>query len=697
MNPELQAVLSLIMDATRTSTSTAEEVLDQICYLTYLRALDEERDDASGAPNKELTGKVSMFLKQAGRYRWKQWASLSPASSLLEVLRSEVFPYMASLHERPEVGDFFKDAELRSWDSKTVAVLVLAVDALFLNSNSAAERGDAFDSLIEAFKDFGRFKASFRTPSEVRSIMIHIADPKFGQRICDPACGTGGLLVEALKQMIRNRASASIKAAVEEQGKSSSLAFEEMVFGFDISRFMVRIATVSLVIRGIRTPAISRVDSLNQLDPDALTKFDSVLLDPPFGLTVSKERKLELGAASRGDQLFVNLAIKLLKPGGLCVMLTPNNVLFGSGRSQRSYRERLVNDNHLIGVIGLPEGVLLPNTSIACSLLVFRKAETMEPAATWFFSLSGASQVGARASRQRIDLRSVSELTAAWDEYAASEFTKPPGIESNRIQAEGSGLEWGWWARRTTIAEHDYHLSPVHYKPRVKFVNSSRPPVELFDEAQSIAKVIDHGLKDLESSLIAMIVSERSINDNYPLVAFKDIAQIITPKRIDREGDVEGLPVLRIGNVTGSNPIFVRYNGPIDASQRVRSGDILVAVDGTIGAYMWNGEDALLGPSVYKIVSDDNRIRRRFLFHALRFLGDELRDQARGNPIKHISREQIENLKIPLPALEVQKNIVGTIEEVQRLNELFQSGSRASQALETAIIANAFVGTALRR
>lgn len=247
--------------------------------------------------------------------------------------------------------------------------------------------GDAYEYMIGQFASMAGKKAgSFYTPSAVSEIMARLVDVQLGDRVYDPTCGSGSLLIKAAKKQIDPQTGASTVA----------------IFGQEVNGSSVAMARMNMYIHEIRDAKIAWGDTLaNPMfkdDDGNLMLFDAIVANMPFSKDKwaagfnpggestgkgKKEFKMEakldkfhrfdwgVPPASKGDWAFLLHMIHSLAVGGRIAAIAPHGVLF-RGASEGLIRKRVIEENLLDAVIGLPENVFY-GTSIPACILVFKK------------------------------------------------------------------------------------------------------------------------------------------------------------------------------------------------------------------------------------------------------------------------------------------------------------------------------------
>lgn len=229
--------------------------------------------------------------------------------------------------------------------------------------------GDTYIYLIERFaSDAGKKAGEFYTPKQVSRLLARLAAPKPGDKICDPTCGSGGLLIEA--------------AAVVEEQDSRDFA----LFGQEANGSTWALARMNMFLHGKDSARIEWGDTINSpalVEGDRLMRFNVVVANPPFSLNKWGDKEIEsdrhtrfwrgLPPKSKGDYAFITHMIETALPQeGRVAVVVPHGVLFRGGAEGR-IRRALIEENLLDAVIGLPAN-LFPTTSIPVAILLFDRA-----------------------------------------------------------------------------------------------------------------------------------------------------------------------------------------------------------------------------------------------------------------------------------------------------------------------------------
>ena len=229
--------------------------------------------------------------------------------------------------------------------------------------------GNAYMYLIERFgSDAGKKAGEFYTPKVLSSLLAKLAMPKPGNRICDPACGSGGLLLLAGEE-------------VQKQGSN-----DYALYGQEKTGATYNLARMNMFLHGQDSARIEWGDTLNNpmlVENDHLMQFDIIVANPPFSLDKWGEKHLEndiyhrfdrgMPPASKGDYAFISHMVATAKPkSGRVAVIVPHGVLF-RGSSEGKIRQAFIEENILDAVIGLPANLFL-NVGIPVAFLIFDKS-----------------------------------------------------------------------------------------------------------------------------------------------------------------------------------------------------------------------------------------------------------------------------------------------------------------------------------
>lgn len=548
MNSDLRRKLNRITDILWAGGVTNPVTyIEQISYLIYLKLLDEE--ESSRELKARLMGDQAngngrlLYPKQAERFRWTKWRFKS-GNDLRDFVRDHVFPYMASLvKEEPQIAEYFRDAVLEIIDPNVLKQVVDEIDSIDFAKLGSDVKGDIFEYLLTHLGQ-SALNGQFRTPRQIRTMMVAMLDPDLGDTIYDPACGTGGFLIDAIEYILAKYSSEpteipiygeewlekrdqSIEAAKKDiptlqsyrKGPGEKIPdwglLERSIYGIDVSRQMMRIAMMNLVLHGIRQANVKRANTLSDMggltEDDLTRKYKIILSNPPFAGVLPKEsiRKDLPTNSKKSELLFLGVMMEALAPGGQGAVVVPEGLLFGSTTAHVELRRKLVEDFDLLAVVSLPAGVFKPYAGVKTGVLVFRrpaagvkkdkKAKHKEK--VWFYEVRAdgfdPDKISGGCRPETPERNDIPDLLAQWVTYKQSRFANPPGVEAGTLLPAGSEETRSWWASVGQVADNDYNLAAGRYKPQIAEKAPDEEPAELIRETLAIEREIADGLERL--------------------------------------------------------------------------------------------------------------------------------------------------------------------------------------------------------
>jgi type I restriction enzyme M protein len=445
--------------------------VEQITYLLFLKRL-EDID-----LKRQQRGIPSIYTD----YETCKWSYIRQEKTNPGHLINVVFPWLRELdkHFKPAEDEISELASLnnRMADAyfqldpskgKVLSDAIDAIDQLFarVGEGSAAQdiMGDTFEYLLGEVATAGK-NGQFRTPRHLIRFMVELLDPEPGQRIIDPAAGTGGFLFSSQQYLMR-KYSAQDNLVLEWDGtphrtdgaaatpaQYAAIHHGANFVGLDNDRTMARIGWMNLILHDVSDPHLLQGDSLSKRDgkpqlPQLLESesYDFVLANPPFTGTVDSGdlepdsvlfpriggagKKKDEAITNKSELLFLWLMLDLLRVGGRCAVIIPEGVLFGNTDAHVRLRRELLTEHVVEGVISLPGGVFQPYTGVKTSILIFRKETGREHKQTfnnstvprtehiWFYEVEedGFTLDAKRAPRpgQRNDLWDALEKFKVW-------------------------------------------------------------------------------------------------------------------------------------------------------------------------------------------------------------------------------------------------------------------------------------------
>ncbi|RPJ08433.1 MAG: SAM-dependent DNA methyltransferase, partial [Spirochaetaceae bacterium] len=390
--------------------------IEQITYLLFMKRLDDL--DLKRIKDSRFTGKP-YASKFAGKFtipgtkekidkktlRWSEFKRMQAEEMLIHV-QMRVFPFLKDLNgtESP-FSHHMKNAVFIIPKPALLVEAISTIEEIFAEIEKDAEtggqafqdiQGDVYEMLLSEIATAGK-NGQFRTPRHIIKLISELVDPKLGNRIADPACGTGGFLLGAYQYMVTQLDKKKDKLAPDEDGfirnsvsglltQKTSNILNDSLYGYDIDVTMVRLGLMNLMMHGVDTPHIDYKDTLSKSFIEA-NRYNIVMANPPFTGSIDKgdiNESLQL-QTTKTELLFVENIYNLLTMGGTAGVIVPQGVLFGSGKAFVQARKILVEKCELKAVIAMPSGVFKPYAGVSTAILIFTKGGETEH--VWFYDM----------------------------------------------------------------------------------------------------------------------------------------------------------------------------------------------------------------------------------------------------------------------------------------------------------------------
>lgn len=355
--------------------------ISQLCWMFFLKIIDDQDQQLELMQD----GYRSPIPKQ---FRWRAWAANPEGitgEELLTFVNTELFPKLKELpvageraDRRRVVRDVFEDAYNYMKSGQLMRQVINKINDVDFNNLAEKQHfGDIYEQILTDLQSAGN-AGEYYTPRAVTTFMAERIDPRPGEILLDPACGTGGFLTSAIKHMRDHY----VKKVKDEEAMQRALRAVEK------KQLPHMLCVTNMLLHGIENPSIVRHDNTlarPYISYGAADRVDIVLTNPPFG--GREEDGIESNFPKHFQtretaDLFLALIIRILKPEGRAAVVLPDGSLFGEGVKTR-LKEHLMEECNLHTIVRLPNSVFKPYASIGTNLLFFEKgAPTKE---IWFY------------------------------------------------------------------------------------------------------------------------------------------------------------------------------------------------------------------------------------------------------------------------------------------------------------------------
>ena len=486
------AVKSICDVMRRSNCAGALQYVPELTWILFLRILDER--ETHEAQNADAVGAEYQPSLEAP-YRWQDWAApdgakrtelaLGTLGAFKGFVDTDLIPHLKGLRERPNstprqkvISEIFSGVERTRIDTERNLLDVLdkvhEISAENVDTTHVFTLSQVYEGLLLKMGEKGNDGGQFFTPREIIRAMVRVIDPKIGEAVYDPGCGTGGFLAQSFEHM-----AGPSNVHISSPDQLDTLK-QRTFYGREKDNAIYPISLANLVLHGIDEPhvwhgnTLTGAESYGGLFAGAPALYDVVLMNPPFGGKEGKEAQTRFAYKTSATQvLFLQHVIDSLKPGGRCGIVLDEGVLFRTNETAFVQTKRkLLDDCDLWCIVSLPPGTFVnAGAGVKTNLLFFTKGGPTEK--IWYYDLSDI-KVGKKTP-----------LTLGHFE----EFLKllPQRAESDR----------SWTTPRAQIEAKNYDLKAVN--PNAKTNEDTRTPEELLDLIEAKGKEITEALTALRS------------------------------------------------------------------------------------------------------------------------------------------------------------------------------------------------------
>lgn len=376
----LSSTIKSIQDIMRKDAGTYGDAqrLEQLGWMFFLKIFDDRE--------KELELVKDGYRSPLPKHlRWSNWAADAEGITgepLLDFINNTLLPKLKVLNGSGSristlIRSAFEDANNYMKSGTLMRQVINKINGI--DFNASADRhlfGDIYEKILKDLQSAGN-AGEFYTPRAVTQFIVEQVNPRLGETVMDPACGTGGFLVCAIEHLRK-------QAKTEEHERE----IQERFRGIEKKHLPHILCLTNMLLHGIDVPA--NVEHGNTLarplrDWGQKDRVDVIVTNPPFGGMEEDGLESNFPAEFRTREtadLFLVLIMRLLKPGGRAGLVLPDGTLFGEGVKTR-IKEALLTECNLHTIVRLPNGVFNPYTGIKTNLLFFTKGAPTT--AVWYY------------------------------------------------------------------------------------------------------------------------------------------------------------------------------------------------------------------------------------------------------------------------------------------------------------------------
>jgi len=484
------AVKSICDIMRRSNCAGALQYVPELTWILFLRILDE-RETREAEEAEAVSAEFTPSLEAP--YRWQDWAApggskrkgLQDASlgAFFGFVNGELIPHLRKLRERPNatsrqkvISEIFSGVERTRIDTERNLLDILdkvhEISADNVDTTHVFTLSQVYEGLLLKMGEKGNDGGQFFTPRQIIKAMVKVIDPKIGETVYDPGCGTGGFLAQSFKHMAGPN-NANITSADQLE-----ILKRQTFYGREKDNAIYPIALANLVLHNIDEPHIwhgntlTGAESYGGLFQGAPALYDIVLMNPPFGGKEGKDAQTRFAYKTGATQvLFLQHVIDSLKPGGRCGIVLDEGVLFRTNETAFVQTKRkLLDDCGLWCILSLPPGTFVnAGAGVKTNLLFFTKGQSTER--IWYYDLS--------------DIKVGKKTPLTLEKFE----------EFFRLLPERADSERSWTVTRQEIEAKNYDLKAVN--PNAKTNEDTRTPEELLDSIEAKGREVAEALTAL--------------------------------------------------------------------------------------------------------------------------------------------------------------------------------------------------------
>jgi len=385
--------------------STDVEAIPQFSWIMFLKCFDdlELRQETIDPEYKRVIPKG---------YRWRDWASetidgkqkkVFTGDDLIKFVNDDLFPKLASLIGRKEhrqkdiIASIFRELTNRFVNGFVLRKVLNLVNKVgFVSTDEIHTMAHMYEQMLIEMRDAAGTHGEFYTPRPVIQFIVNQINPDLqkSEKVLDPACGTGGFLIESLTHM---------KAQAGPKSDYSKL-MTETIYGIEKKPMPYLLGMMNMLLHEMDKPNIIRKNTLGTplREISADNQYDVIMTNPPFGGEEEEGISLNLPVGMRTSDTaaaFLLYIMASLKNDGRCAIILPDGLLFATGVITK-IKQKLLEEFNLYTIVRLPRSVFEPYTSIATNILFFEK-KSAPTKSIWYYQMKVSDRVKSRAKEPK--------------------------------------------------------------------------------------------------------------------------------------------------------------------------------------------------------------------------------------------------------------------------------------------------------
>ncbi len=432
---QIQSIIKNIQDEMRKDAGLDGDAqrISQLVWMLFLKIFDDREKNLELIDQKY----VSPIPE---RFRYRNWAMNEEGMTgqdLADFIDKELFPALKNLgfsgtdYRGTLIKNIFSDTYNYMKNGTLIRKVFNKINEINFNKKDDRHAfGDLYEKILKDLQNAGN-AGEFYTPRPLTKFLVEMTNPTLGDKVLDPACGTGGFLVNALEHM-----RAGVQTAHDEK------ELHGHIHGVELKPLPHMLAITNMILHGVEDPStILHGDMLSRpyTDYGPKDRVDVILANPPFGGTVTDGTELNFPSQFRTKEtadLFLVLFVHLLKDGGRAGIVLPDGSLFGEGVKSK-IKEHLLTECNLHTIVRLPPGVFNPYAGVNTNLLFFTKGEPTKE--VWYYQMQLPAGLRAYTKTKPITDREFEVVKEWWNDRKENNFAWKVSIED--IKARNWNLD----------------------------------------------------------------------------------------------------------------------------------------------------------------------------------------------------------------------------------------------------------------
>ena len=685
LGSELWDIANIFRDDTLKTT----EYLEEFSYFLFLKLFDErekQREELARLDGTKFVPDLPNHL------RFSTWAEKILASdgktvktddgesTIVDYVR-DIFSELAEVkdHDGRDLSLFrrlFKNHIWRIRYNPTINELIKRLKDLELEQNFDV-MGRAYEFVVQKLGEQKQYGQYF-TPRHIIHFMVELADPEIGEKIYDPAAGTGGFILRAF-EVVKSKIDNLVKAGMrvnESTAAYNGVQFdeaemlyrklkEESLYAVEKAPDVYKLALMNMILHNDGKSNLFEADSLdNRAQLEHKEKYDVVLTNPPYGPLAQSRVGTFVFHAKRYEALFIQHIMAALRPSepgkkrSRAVVIILDKILFDNSSVFKNIRMKLLREFDLKAVFSMPAGIFQPYAGVKATVLYFEKPtkeewdETKKQNAytTKHVLFVDVKDDGFTLTTQR------RPINGAFQGDEPNIYEPPCGNLPKAVEVFKKWIDWlnnstkelpdfidndfCWTATIEEIKAKDYNLNPGLYRKTIKG------------------------------------------KQKWDVVSLKEICDIQKGTSITKADTVEGdIPVI----AGGQEPAYYH-------NQSNREGNIItVSASGAYAGFVSYFDIPIFASDCTTIKSnDEEKALTKYIFYVLKSRQEDLYKLQRGAGQPHVYPNDLANIQIPIPPLPVQQELVVRLDKQQAIIE--QCNAMEKAILEAGIDDSIFEG-----